>query len=49
MCSRANTIGLFLGMRILQSIGSSAVLSLGGGTLADIYDVRGVSLWLPCG
>ncbi|KAM0748205.1 MFS general substrate transporter [Meredithblackwellia eburnea MCA 4105] len=46
VCSRANSIGLFLGMRILQSIGSSAVLALGAGTLADIYDVheRGTKL-----
>ncbi|KAK4702570.1 hypothetical protein P7C70_g3653, partial [Phenoliferia sp. Uapishka_3] len=39
-CSQSNSIGLFLGMRILQSLGSSAVLSLGAGTLADIYDVH---------
>lgn len=31
MCSRANTIGVFIGMRVLQSLGASAVLSLGGG------------------
>ena len=34
---------VFLGMRVLQSLGSSAVLALGAGTLADMYD-RGTKL-----
>ncbi|KAI5478610.1 hypothetical protein MNV49_004752 [Pseudohyphozyma bogoriensis] len=38
VCSRANSIGLFIGFRIIQGAGSSAVLSLGGGTLSDIYE-----------
>lgn len=37
-CSQANSIGLFIAMRVLQAIGSSAVLALGAGTLSDIYD-----------
>jgi len=39
VCSRANNIGLFIVMRVLQALGSGAVLALGSGTLADIYDV----------
>jgi len=37
---------VFLGMRVLQSLGSSAVLALGAGTLADMYDTheRGTKL-----
>lgn len=38
VCSRSQSIGVFIAMRILQSVGSSAVLALGAGTLADIYD-----------
>ncbi|GAA5916702.1 hypothetical protein JCM8208_000753 [Rhodotorula glutinis] len=38
VCSQAQTMPVFLGMRILQSLGSSAVLALGAGTLADMYD-----------
>lgn len=30
---------VFVGMRVLQSFGSAAVLALGAGTLADMYDV----------
>ncbi|GAA6030889.1 hypothetical protein JCM8097_008922 [Rhodosporidiobolus ruineniae] len=46
VCSRSQTIAVFLIMRILQSLGSSAVLSLGAGTLADMYDTheRGTKL-----
>ncbi|GAA5968622.1 hypothetical protein JCM11641_007702 [Rhodosporidiobolus odoratus] len=46
VCSRSQTIAVFLVMRVLQSLGSSAVLSLGAGTLADIYDTheRGTKL-----
>jgi MFS family permease len=39
VCARAQSIGVFIGFRIVQSAGSSAVLALGAGTLADIYDV----------
>jgi MFS family permease len=38
IASRANSVGLFFGMRILQAFGSSAVLAIGAGTLADIFD-----------
>lgn len=34
----SKSIGLLIGMRILQAIGSSAVLSIGAATLADIYE-----------
>ncbi|GAA5824803.1 hypothetical protein JCM11251_005352 [Rhodosporidiobolus azoricus] len=46
VCSRSETIAVFLVMRILQSLGSSAVLALGAGTLADMYDTheRGTKL-----
>ncbi|GAA5907501.1 hypothetical protein JCM6882_003878 [Rhodosporidiobolus microsporus] len=46
VCSRSQTIAVFLVMRILQSLGSSAVLALGAGTLADMYDTheRGTKL-----
>lgn len=40
VCSQAKTGAVFVGMRVLQSLGSSAVLALGAGTLADMYDVR---------
>ncbi|BGP02946.1 Vacuolar DHA amino acid exporter [Rhodotorula toruloides ATCC 204091] len=40
VCSRSNSIGVFIAMRVLQSLGSSAVLSLGAGTLADMYDTH---------
>lgn len=40
VCSQAKTGAVFVGMRVLQSLGSSAP-----GTLADMYDVRsGVSV-----
>ena len=41
-----NSIAGFIVLRIIQAAGSSAVLSLGAGTLADIYDSheRGVKL-----
>lgn len=38
-CASANSIGVFIVLRILQACGSSAVLALGAGTLADIFDV----------
>ncbi|KAF5362918.1 hypothetical protein D9758_007097 [Tetrapyrgos nigripes] len=34
----SRTIGMVIGFRCLQAAGSSAVTSLGGATLADIYD-----------
>lgn len=40
VCSQAHSMGVFIAMRVLQSLGSSAVLALGAGTLADIYEVR---------
>ncbi|SCV74455.1 BQ2448_8094 [Microbotryum intermedium] len=40
VCSRAERIGVFVAMRVLQSLGSGAVLSLGAGTLSDIFDVH---------
>ncbi|ORY88318.1 major facilitator superfamily domain-containing protein [Leucosporidium creatinivorum] len=40
VCSRASNIGLFIVMRVLQALGSGAVLALGSGTLADIYDAH---------
>ncbi|BGP19499.1 hypothetical protein JCM10213_006319 [Rhodosporidiobolus nylandii] len=40
VCSRAQSISVFLVMRVLQALGSSAVLALGAGTLADMYDTH---------
>ncbi|KAE9397721.1 MFS general substrate transporter [Gymnopus androsaceus JB14] len=34
----SNSVGLVIGFRCLQAAGSSAVLSIGAATLADIYD-----------
>ncbi|KAI6046702.1 vacuolar DHA amino acid exporter [Pisolithus marmoratus] len=34
----SKSIGLMIGMRVLQAIGSSAVIAIGAATLADIYD-----------
>lgn len=34
----ANTIGLLIGMRVLQGAGNAAVLAIGAGTLADIFE-----------
>lgn len=34
----SRTIGLVIGMRILQGVGSSAVIAIGAATLADIYE-----------
>lgn len=39
-CARAGTMTQFIILRVMQAIGSSSVLALGAGTLADIYDVR---------
>ncbi|GAA5846678.1 hypothetical protein JCM5353_008666 [Sporobolomyces roseus] len=46
VAARASTIGVFIGMRLGQALGSSAVLALGAGSLADIYDTheRGTKL-----
>lgn len=40
VCSRANNIGLFVAFRLVQALGSGAVLVLGAATLADIFDVH---------
>ncbi|KAF7985540.1 hypothetical protein HWV62_3783 [Athelia sp. TMB] len=34
----SHSIGLLIGMRIMQAVGSSAVITIGAGTLADIFD-----------
>jgi len=34
----ANSIGLLIGMRVLQAAGNAAVLAIGAGTLADIFE-----------
>lgn len=46
VAARSDTIGVFIAMRILQALGSSAVLALGAGSLADIFDTheRGTKL-----
>lgn len=38
-CAVSGDVRVFIACRILQAIGASSVLSLGAGTLADIYDV----------
>ncbi|EIM87023.1 vacuolar DHA amino acid exporter [Stereum hirsutum FP-91666 SS1] len=38
VASLAKTTGVLLGMRVLQAVGSSSVLSIGAATLADIYE-----------
>lgn len=45
-CAKVTDVNAFIGLRCLQSFGTSAVLALGAGTLADIYDVheRGTKL-----
>jgi MFS family permease len=40
VASRATAVDVLIGMRILQSAGSSAVLSVGAGSLADMYDTH---------
>ena len=45
VAARATSIGVFIGLRIGQALGSSAVLALGAGSLADIYDVSALR---PC-
>ncbi|KAI0049392.1 MFS general substrate transporter [Auriscalpium vulgare] len=38
VAAEAKSIGVLIGMRVLQAMGSSAVMSIGAATLADIYD-----------
>lgn len=38
--SRASNMGVLIGMRCLQAVGSSAVLSVGAGSLADMFEVK---------
>ncbi|KAF5366803.1 hypothetical protein D9758_006574 [Tetrapyrgos nigripes] len=38
VAATANSIGLVIGFRVVQAAGSSAVMSIGAATLADIYD-----------
>ncbi|KAL7421942.1 hypothetical protein Q5752_003714 [Cryptotrichosporon argae] len=38
--SRADSMGVLIAMRCLQAMGSSAVLSVGAGSLADMYEVH---------
>lgn len=38
VCGAARNMNVLIGMRILQAAGSSAVLNLGAGTLADMYE-----------
>ncbi|KZT53351.1 MFS general substrate transporter [Calocera cornea HHB12733] len=40
VAAEARSIGVLIGMRILQAAGTSAVLSIGAGTLADIFEPR---------
>jgi MFS family permease len=40
VASRAPTMPVLIGMRCLQAIGSSAVISVGAGSLADMYEVH---------
>ncbi|WOO80705.1 Quinidine resistance protein 3 [Vanrija pseudolonga] len=49
--SRSPTMPVLIGMRCLQAVGSSAVLALGAGSLADMYEVeeRGKKLGLYYG
>lgn len=38
VCSRADSMPLFIVFRMVQALGSSAVMSIGAGTLADIFE-----------
>ncbi|KZO96065.1 vacuolar DHA amino acid exporter [Calocera viscosa TUFC12733] len=38
--AEAHSMAVLIGMRILQAIGASAVLSIGAGTLADVFEPR---------
>jgi len=40
VASRAMNMSVLIGMRCLQAMGSSAVLSVGAGSLADMYEVK---------
>ncbi|KAJ1976865.1 hypothetical protein H4R35_002516, partial [Dimargaris xerosporica] len=36
-CALSNSIGLLIGVRVIQACGSSSVLAVGSGTICDIY------------
>ncbi|KAA1473796.1 MFS general substrate transporter [Dentipellis sp. KUC8613] len=38
VAAEAHSIGVLIGMRCIQAVGSSAVMAIGAATLADIYD-----------
>ncbi|KAI0685014.1 MFS general substrate transporter [Cytidiella melzeri] len=38
VAATSHSIGILIGMRCLQAVGTSAILSIGAATLADIYD-----------
>ncbi|KAA1473813.1 MFS general substrate transporter [Dentipellis sp. KUC8613] len=38
VAAEARSVGVLIGMRCLQAVGSSAVMAIGAATLADIYD-----------
>jgi len=38
VAATAHSVGLLIGMRCLQAVGTAAILSIGAATLADIYD-----------
>ncbi|EJT99833.1 MFS general substrate transporter [Dacryopinax primogenitus] len=40
VAAEAHTMSVLIGMRILQAAGASAVLSIGAGTLADVFEPR---------
>ncbi|KAL7413574.1 major facilitator superfamily domain-containing protein [Mrakia frigida] len=40
VASRANTMPVLIGMRMIQAFGSAAVMAIGAGTLADIYEPK---------
>ncbi|KAK7689799.1 hypothetical protein QCA50_006438 [Cerrena zonata] len=46
IAANAKTIGVLIGMRVIQAAGSSSVLSMGAATLSDLYDpqVRGTMM-----
>ncbi|KAE8221824.1 hypothetical protein CF319_g4884 [Tilletia indica] len=48
ICGLANSVGVLVAMRCISAIGSSPMLSIGAGTLADLYEPhqRGVAVGL---
>ena len=40
IASRASTMPILIGMRCLQAVGSSAVVTSGAGSLADMFEVH---------